>query len=199
MSHHIVCFMLGGPGSGKSTLSKQMVEEMGFIHISLGKIICGYVHDNPNEPDAIMFKEYIQAGKCIPTDNAIEVIMKHTQEMYKDIDECLKVLIDGFPRALEQLELFNKRSPMSFDNTNPNMYIIHLDTPKELMKERIYGRHRNDIDRDENVTDSRIEYFYSETMQVIDKISEEIPKQIITINGTDEIEDKIKLLKSLLG
>lgn len=182
---HIICFVLGGPGSGKGTICQEMVKDMGFRHISLGELIRDYIRDNPTCGRAIKYEKILAAGDCISSEEATKFLLDVTEDLFHDKSKPNKVLIDGYPRTLEQLEHFNDMSPIPFcpKNTYPNMFMLYLDAPSDVMKQRILGRGRDANDLDEKTIDNRLDFYYKHTKPVIDHVQENIGHQVITLDG----------------
>lgn len=185
MTDHLICFVLGGPGSGKGTLCQELVRDMGFDHISLGDLIRKFMSDNPEHPRAIAYQKTITDGNCIPSKEATQFLLDVTKETFSDKNRVHKVLIDGYPRTMEQLEHFNDLSPIPFchKNTYSNMFMLYVDTPQEVMRERMTGRGRDFRDGDDEIMNKRFSFYYNETMPVIDHIKSKIPHKFLPVDG----------------
>ena len=96
-----VVFVLGGPGSGKGTQCEQIVRDYGYDHISLGDLFRREVEsgsDLGKECDALM-----KEGKLIPLQTTLDLLKKAM-----DSGTSAGYLIDGFPRSIEQAEMFEQ-------------------------------------------------------------------------------------------
>lgn len=198
--NHTICFVLGGPGSGKGTFCKHMTEEFGFKHISLGDVIRTYMNENPTDEDVIRYKKTLDAGICIPPEESIKFLMKVTDNMYEDAKEPVRVMIDGYPRSIGQLDAYNKFSSFPFikDIILPSLFLIYLDTSEKVMKERLYNRNRDYRDRNSDVIARRLTYFYTDTMEVINTIKKNMPDNFLKFNGNIEQKENIELMKNEL-
>jgi adenylate kinase len=105
------------------------------------------------------------------------------------VDESCHLLIDGFPRTvheahvLESALLFYKRNPVT---------IVHLDTPEEVVRERMMCRARED-DTMESI-EARLAWYRNETLPVVVYYRNRPGTQVIDIDGTkavDEVEQEI--------
>lgn len=85
---------LGGPGSGKGTQAKKLVEKYGLIHISTGDLLRKAMKDGTELGKTA--RKYVDAGDLVPDD----VILGMIKEKLKEIDGGF--IFDGFPRTLEQ-------------------------------------------------------------------------------------------------
>jgi adenylate kinase len=85
---------LGGPGSGKGTQAKKLVEKYGLTHISTGDLLRKAMKDGTELGKTA--RKYVDAGDLVPDD----VILGMIKEKLKEIDGGF--IFDGFPRTLEQ-------------------------------------------------------------------------------------------------
>ena len=92
--------LLGPPGSGKGTQTERLVAEFGFTKISTGDLLREAVrNDTPLGREA---KGYMDAGRLVPDDLVVGLI----REKLKGLQGG--VLLDGFPRSLEQAKALDK-------------------------------------------------------------------------------------------
>ena len=69
-----VFFVLGGPGAGKGTQCAKIVEEFGYVHLSAGDLLREERKSGSDQGD--MIEEYITAGKIVPVEITIKLLMK---------------------------------------------------------------------------------------------------------------------------
>lgn len=99
------------------------------------------------------------------------------------VDEDCHILIDGFPRTvheahvLESALMFYKRSPVT---------VIHLDTPEDIVRERMIGRARED-DTPESI-EARLTWYREETLPVVEYYRSRPDTHVIDIDGTNSID-----------
>ena len=86
--------LLGPPGSGKGTQAERLCAEMKFTKISTGDLLREAVR--LGTPLGKQAKEFMESGKLVPDELVIGLI----QEKLESIKG--PVLLDGFPRSLEQ-------------------------------------------------------------------------------------------------
>ena len=91
--------ILGPPGSGKGTQTERLCAELGFTKISTGDLLREAVR--AGTPLGIKAKGYMDAGKLTPNDLVMDLI----REKLKNVRGG--VIMDGFPRNLEQAEMLD--------------------------------------------------------------------------------------------
>lgn len=92
--------MLGPPGSGKGTQTERLCAELGFTKISTGDLLREAVR--AGTPLGIKAKGFMEAGKLTPNDLVMDLI----KDKLKNVKGG--VILDGFPRNLEQAEMLDK-------------------------------------------------------------------------------------------
>jgi len=120
---------LGGPGSGKGTQAKKLVEKFGFAHISTGDLLRQAMKEGTELGKTA--KKYVDAGDLVPDD----VILGMIREKLNEIDGGF--IFDGFPRTLEQargLEGILSELNMDIDK------VVNLKVNDDLIVERLGAR-----------------------------------------------------------
>ena len=69
-----VFFVLGGPGSGKGTVCKKLVDNYGYVHLSAGDLL--RAERNSGSSNAEMINTYIKEGKIVPVEVTVKLIKK---------------------------------------------------------------------------------------------------------------------------
>ncbi len=93
--------MIGPQGSGKGTQSERLAEKLGVPHISLGTLFRAEVKAGSDVGKAI--EAYLVRGDIVPSAVASEVITRRLAA--KDAENG--VILDGFPRTLEQADMLD--------------------------------------------------------------------------------------------
>ena len=70
--------IFGAPGAGKGTIASRLAEKLGIRHISIGQVFRDAAKEGTN--DAKMIGELLAAGKPIPDEIAINVIINHLKK-----------------------------------------------------------------------------------------------------------------------
>jgi adenylate kinase len=120
---------LGGPGSGKGTQAKKLVEKYGLTHISTGDLLRKAMKDGTELGKTA--RKYVDAGDLVPDD----VILGMIKEKLKELDGGF--IFDGFPRTLEQargLKSILAELGMDIDMA------VNLNVNDDLIIERLSSR-----------------------------------------------------------
>ncbi len=120
---------LGGPGSGKGTQAKKLVEKYGLTHISTGDLLRKAMKEGTELGKTA--KKYVDAGDLVPDD----VILGMIKEKLKEIESGF--IFDGFPRTIEQargLEGILGELDMDIDE------VVNLNVDDQMIVERLSAR-----------------------------------------------------------
>ena len=123
--------LLGGPGSGKGTQAKKLVDKLGIPQISTGDIFRAALKEGT--PMGLKAKTYMDKGELVPDDVVIGVVEERLTK--PDLDKGY--MLDGFPRTLAQAEALDKiivSQGKSIDHA------ILVDVPDEELVARLSGR-----------------------------------------------------------
>jgi adenylate kinase len=96
----LMIVILGPPGSGKGTQTERLCAELGFTKISTGDLLREAVR--AGTPLGVKAKGFMDAGKLTPNDLVMDLI----RDKLKNVKGG--VILDGFPRNLEQAEMLEK-------------------------------------------------------------------------------------------
>jgi len=88
--------MLGAPGSGKGTISKELCSKMGLLHVATGDMFREELQNDTELGHKI--KAYMDSGNLVPDEIVIEVV----KERIARETEGKGLIFDGFPRTKAQ-------------------------------------------------------------------------------------------------
>lgn len=124
----MIVVFLGAPGSGKGTQAKLLAEELGIPHIALGDLLREEISLETSLGKEI--KEYVNKGKLAPD----SLVNKVAEEKLMKIDLDKGVVLDGYPRSLNQAEALDKIFK------GKKYMIVNFDVPLEEIITRNSGR-----------------------------------------------------------
>ncbi|WP_342252545.1 adenylate kinase [Spiroplasma endosymbiont of Amphibalanus improvisus] len=126
MENNYNVILLGPPGSGKGTLSKEIVEHFKFNHLSTGDLIRSYI--KKETPLSIKLNKVLESGELL-SDNLMIQMVEERLKTFKN-----GVIWDGFPRTLEQAYKLDELLTLKKQKINA---VILLKVSEEIIIERI--------------------------------------------------------------
>lgn len=166
--------LLGPPGAGKGTQAVILSEKLGIPHISTGDLFRANIGEGT--PLGIEAKQYIDAGKLVPTDVTARMVASRLAEA----DAAEGFLLDGFPRTVEQADILANllaESGQSLDG------VVNYRVAEDVVVERMLSRGRAD-DNEETIR-TRLGVYRDETAPLIDHYGE----KIINIEAEGTVEE----------
>ena len=118
--------LLGAPFSGKGTLAKKLEKDFNLKQISTGDL---FRENIKNQTDiGLLAKSYIDKGQLVPDDVTISMLRERICK-----DDCkVGVILDGFPRTIEQARELEKIAEIDA--------VIQLDVSFDEIRRRCLGR-----------------------------------------------------------
>ncbi|MCA9362586.1 nucleoside monophosphate kinase [Candidatus Kaiserbacteria bacterium] len=105
------------------------------------------------------------------------------QAMLDQLDPKSHLLIDGFPRTVPQAEVLENALEF-FDRDE--VHVVNLDTPEEVVRQRMYERARAD-DTKESI-EERLRWYREDTLPVLDYYRVRPDTHVHDLDGTDTID-----------
>lgn len=185
-----VIFVLGGPGSGKGTQCQRLVSEYGFLHLSAGDLLRAE-QERKGSSFGELIASYIREGQIVPQEITIALLENAIREHLdtgtgsKDAPPKLvsgaKVLIDGFPRKMDQAHLFDSA-------VCPSSFVLFLDCTEEIMLRRLLHRGETSGRADDNVDSikKRFRTFVDTSMPVVDYYRQR--GKVVEVDSTVAVE-----------
>jgi adenylate kinase len=118
------------------------------------------------------------------------------QAMLDQLDPKSHLLIDGFPRTVPQAQILE--DALQFFERN-QVQVINLDTPEEIVRQRMFERARDDDTADS--IETRLRWYREDTLPVLDYYRVRPDTQVHDIEGTasiDEVHQQILTALNLL-
>ena len=169
--------IIGAPGSGKTTDAELIAaKHTNITHYSTGDMFRAEVGSGSLRGEII--ETYISAGNIVPIDIAIETILGAIKNAPTDV-----IIIDGYPRSLEQMTELDKY--LVNENEVKLVNVIEVEVSEEVARDRVLGRLRGADDNVE-VFNNRMKV-YTEPLKQIQEFYTK--KDLLkNINGERTIE-----------
>ena len=127
----MILIMLGAPGTGKGTVASKLSEKLGIPQVSTGDIFRKAMAEKT--PVGIEAEKYISQGMLVPDETTIRIV----EERLKDPDVQNGLILDGFPRTIDQAVALDAM----LEKENKNITLaINLETPENEIIDRIVSR-----------------------------------------------------------
>lgn len=127
----MVLIMLGAPATGKGTTAANLSVKLGIPQVSTGDIFRKAIAEKT--PVGVEAEKYISQGLLVPD----EITIKIVEERLKAEDVQNGLILDGFPRTIEQAKALDEM----LKNENRTVTLaINLETPENEIIDRIACR-----------------------------------------------------------
>jgi adenylate kinase len=123
--------LLGAPGSGKGTQAEHLRRELGLSHIASGDLFREHLQRKTDL--GLRASEYMSRGALVPDAITIDML----RERVSRPDTMQGVLLDGFPRTMEQAIALNAM----MDGLGRQISgVLYVEVSDEELVERLSGR-----------------------------------------------------------
>ena len=124
--------ILGAPGGGKGTISKKIVKQFAFNHVSTGDLLRANIQAGTELGKSA--QDFMKKGTLVPDDLVVNMLKDHINKGSTDDKTGAenRLLLDGFPRTIAQAEMLGEVMPVDT--------VIHLDIPHAEIQRRISQR-----------------------------------------------------------
>jgi UMP-CMP kinase len=180
-------FVQGSPGSGKGTVCRRIAEEFGYVHISAGELL-----RQEREKANSLYRERIDkhySENSFVSPDIVCILLETAVEKSKSN----KFLFDGFPVNKYNLETWNKRE---LSKKMKLSFMLFLDCPQEVCKERILRRGAAGSGRDDDVAHKlgiRFTRYEQETVQVIQHFNDRgLLRQVDANQSAEEVYEEVR-------
>jgi len=179
--------IIGAPGSGKTTDAELIAKHNENItHYSTGDMLRAEVASGSQRGKEI--EKYISKGEIVPIDIVIDTIISAIQSAPTDI-----VIIDGYPRSVEQMLALDKYLQEHKDIQLVS--VIEVKVSEETARERVLGRARGADDNNE-VFNNRMKVYTQPLQKIRDFYTQ---KGILkVISGERSIEAIVSEMESFI-
>eukprot|EP00742_Colponemidia_sp_Colp-10_P000913 GILJ01000991.1.p1 GENE.GILJ01000991.1~~GILJ01000991.1.p1 ORF type:complete len:473 (+),score=75.57 GILJ01000991.1:57-1421(+) len=150
--------LLGAPGSGRSTQSQSICQELGTVHISVGDLLRQEIAANSALGQQV--KDDVLNGRLVRDDLIIDIVKQKVRD-----EECIKKgwVLDGFPRTRVQGQSLQR------DGIIPDKFIL-LNVTEDTVYERLRKKavQTNSEEDSEKVVKVRVQQFYRHLYDTLD-------------------------------
>jgi UMP-CMP kinase len=185
MSKYLAFIVLGGPGSGKGTHCAKLAETFGYLHISAGDLLRAEVQSA--SPTSTLINSYIRDGKIVPSEITVGLLKKAIDTSTADT-----VLVDGFPRALDQIDEFNRMCATDC------AFVLFFDCPEDLLMTRLIKRGETSGRADDNAESikKRFVTYREQSYPVIEKYDGmgKVKRVDSSVGTIDEVFSQVRSL-----
>jgi adenylate kinase family enzyme len=154
-----VIFILGGPGSGKTTECK-LLESHGMVHIAAGELLRQRALVDDDE--GLYIRDIMSRGELVPSSLSCRLVLESIEAIPAE-QPGLVALVDGFPRSLD-----NWTTWLSMQRDCNIVAVISLECDEATMIARTVGASRGRIDDVPETVRARYEGHVRDTCPVID-------------------------------
>lgn len=167
--------LIGPQGSGKSTQAKLLAEYLKIPFISTGDIFRIMAEEGSELGQRV--KNILNKGELMDDETASEIV----RNQLSTPDLSRGFILDGYPRNLEQVQLFDPQ----FDR------VIYLNVPEEELLKRLTARGRED-DSPEAIK-TRLDLYYVQTQPLLDYYKNQgILTEIDGIGSIEDVQQRIR-------
>ncbi len=156
--------IIGAPGSGKTTDASLIAQKHSdsIVHYSTGDMLREEVSSGSELGATI--ESYISRGALVPLNIIIDTIISAINQA-----PVPNVLIDGYPRSVEQMKALDE---ILADNSDIELVsVIEVRVSEQVAKERILGR-AAEAKEGEQRSDDSVEVFYDRMKIYTDPLAE---------------------------
>ncbi len=181
--------IIGAPGSGKTTDAQIIAEHNPNLiaHYSTGDLLRAEVASGSELGKKI--NSFISKGELVPLDIVINTIVNAIKNSDKEV-----ILIDGFPRSVEQMKTLDELLQKEKNNIELKS-VIEVEVSEEVAKDRVLGRNRGADDNIE-VFNNRMKVFMEPLKDIEDFYSNK--GLLKKINGERTIEEIVEDMENFI-
>lgn len=122
---------LGAPGAGKGTQAASVARELNLAHIASGDLFRQALEQKTEL--GLQAKSYMEKGMLVPDEITIRMVLERIS-----VPDCeTGIILDGFPRNLEQAKALDKalaEQDKSIDT------VVYINVSEEELLKRLSGR-----------------------------------------------------------
>lgn len=187
----MIGIIFGPPGSGKGTQASRIEKEFHLVHLSTGAILRSEVKRGTEIGSEVARK--MAAGDLVPDD----IIVKIVRQLLPESEVGAGVLLDGFPRTLEQARALDEMLASEGHRVD---VVVALDVPEGVLVDRIL--HRAAIEgRPDDTREAiaeRMHEYHKLTEAVLDSYRRH-GVRVVEVDGTGEPDEVFDRIRGAIG
>jgi adenylate kinase len=187
----MIGLIFGPPGSGKGTQAAHVEREFKLSHLSTGDILREEVARGTAIGKEVA--RIMAAGDLVPDD----VIIRIVQGILRDPDVSSDLLLDGFPRTLEQARALDGMLAQEGHRVD---FVLALDVPESELVERILHRAAVEGRADDarEAIAERMHEYHTFTHAVLDHYRKQ-GVRVEVVDGTGAMDDVFRRVRRAVG
>ncbi|MCL5958479.1 MAG: adenylate kinase [Chloroflexi bacterium] len=124
--------LLGAPGAGKGTQAESLAERYGVAHVATGDLFREAAKKGTELGQ--LAKSYMDRGELVPDQLTIQMVMERLKER-----DCQRgVILDGFPRTVEQAKALKEALVQQGKGID---VVLYIEVSDETLLNRLSGRY----------------------------------------------------------
>lgn len=195
MEQQTVLF-IGPQGSGKGTQVQNLIAHLKEVDagrpvmdVETGRLFRALAETG--NATATLVRDLVDEGKPVPDFVTNSFVMADFRDRY--VPEC-HITLDGFPRNAEQAAFLDQI--FAFYGRK-DMTIVYLETPEDVVRERMMARGRHD-DTEEKITE-RLRWSTEMMNGLVAYYKERPHTEFVTVDGSKTIEEVQQTITDSLG
>ena len=187
----MIGIIFGPPGSGKGTQASRIEREFKLNHLSTGQILRAEVEHGSEVGKEV--GRIMAAGDLVPDDLIVNIVRKRLP----DAEAGRGVLLDGFPRTLEQARALDEMLDSEGHRVG---FVIALEVPEDELIDRILHRAAKEGRPDDTreAIEERMREYHKLTEAVLDHYRQTgVPVKVV--DGTGDPDDVFGRIQGAIG
>lgn len=187
---------IGPQGSGKGTQVQNLItyltkidSEHPVMNIETGRLFRALAETG--NATAVKVKEIIESGNPVPDFVTNSFVMADFRNRYSPESH---ITLDGFPRNAAQAQFLD--TVLAF-YSRMNMSVVYLETPEEVVRERMMARGRSD-DTQEKITE-RLRWSMDMMQGLMEYYKARPHTKFVEVDGSKTIDEVQMNIKQGLG
>ncbi len=187
----MIGIIFGPPGSGKGTQAARIEDEFHLTHLSTGDILRSEV--TRGTEIGLEVARIMAAGDLVPDG----VIIRIVQGILRDPNVSSDVLLDGFPRTLEQARALDEMLGQEGHRVD---FVVALEVPENALVDRILHRAAVEgrADDTREAIAERMHEYHKLTEAVLDHYRRR-GVRVVAVDGTGDVDTVFERIRRAVG